>query len=332
MGEIVYKQYYSEESLIKRVFALLLLIGIIAVGIILNWNFIKLLFVNQTKPAQTTSSTIKDAAKPTAISNPTVPLGTKTIKILPGQTGQGKYILSDGETRILFGNSGSSKAVPDLVLGQNYSLDDIHNINYLPIRNELSLYNNGYFIALKNQGCNTETRFTDVPEVWVTDCSIQVLSSKEEAPIKQLGSFSRVFNTNVSFSNAITQPENPLIYLNLPKLSIQNFSTPYSSENLSLQAGSMTSYSTSTLWDMQLITSYGVETIRYSAQEIWDKETKQVAIGPLTVASTIDDLNCKVIYTGDEGENTERCEVRVNMSFSQNEENLIPIKLSSYSQ
>ena len=90
MGEIVYKQYYSEESLIKRVFALLLLIGIIAVGIILNWNFIKLLFVNQTKPAQTTSSTIKDAAKPTAISNTIVPLGTKTIKILPGQSDQGK--------------------------------------------------------------------------------------------------------------------------------------------------------------------------------------------------------------------------------------------------
>ena len=233
---------------------------------------------------------------------------------------------------ILFGNSGSSKAVPDLVLGQNYSLDDIHNINYLPIRNELSLYNNGYFIALKNQGCNTENRFSDVPEVWVTDCSIQITSSKEEAPTKRLETFNRVFSTNVSFSGTVTQPDNPLIFLTVPKLTIQNFSTPQSSENVSLQAGSMTSSSTSTPWDILIITSYGIETIRYTAQEIWDKETKQVITGPLTSVSTIDNLDCKVIYTGNEGQKTERCEVTVNLSFSQDETNLKPIKLSSYSQ
>ncbi|MFC1727072.1 hypothetical protein ACFL0Y_00950 [Patescibacteria group bacterium] len=326
------KDYKGKKNVAKIVIASLILLGLIIAGIVLNWNFFRLLFVNQNKTSQTTSTPTNEVAKPTDMASPTVSLGTQTIKVIPGLAQEKQHLLADGETRILFGSGGSSKAVPDIVFGQNYSLNDIHNINHLPIRNGVSFYNNGYFITLKNQGCNTETRFTDVPEVWVTDCTIQVTSGQEEALTKKLEPFNRAFNANTSFSGAITQPESPLIYLTMPKLSIQNFSTPQSSENVSLQAGSMTSYSTSTAWDIQIISSYGIETIRYTAQEVWDKETKQVTTGPLTSVSKIDNLDCKVIFTGDEGQQTERCEVTVNMSFGQDEANLLPIKLSSYTQ
>lgn len=318
----------GKRSVFITFVASLLLAILVIGGIALNWNFFRLLFVSLIKTSDNSQLTTKSVAKPTEASEPTISLGTQTLKVIPGQTSPGEYTLADGETTILFG----SNSVPDLVFGKYYSLNDIHNINYLPIRDEVSFYNKGFLISLKNQGCKTENRFTDVPEVWVTDCSIQVTSIKENAPTKQLDAFNRAFVTNVSYSGVITQTDNPLIYITVPKLSIQNFSTPHSSENVSLETNSMTSYSTSTFWDIQIVTSFGIETIRYSAQEVWDKETKEVVIGPLTSVSTINSLDCKVIYTGNEGQKTEQCGVTVNISFSQNKTNLIPVKLSTYSQ
>lgn len=322
----------SEHNIVKTFIALLVLLGLLIAGIALNWNFFRPLFINQVTISQSTQPSSQKESKPTDTSNPTVSLGTQTIKVVPGLTKDKQFLLPDGESRITFGNTGRPDSVPDLVFGNNKVLNDIHSINYLPVRNDVSFYNNGYFIELKNLGCNTETRFTDVPEVWVTDCSVQVTSKQEEAPVRNLEPFTKTISTTESFNNRINSDLNtPFIYVAMPELKVQNFSTPFSSENVSLSSGTPPNRSTS-FWDISVITSYGTETIRYTAQEIWDKETKQVVTGPLTAVSTIDNLDCKVIFTGDEGQQTERCDVTASFSFSQDETKLVPIKIYSYTQ
>ena len=257
-----------------------------------------------------------------------ITFANETVKVLPDQTGQGNILLVDGESRILFGNSGSEKSVPDVVFGDHYSLNDIHKINYLPIRKKIGFYSKGYFITLKNLGCNTETRFTDVPEVWVTDCSINISSKKTEAPVLQIKPFTKDINTNSGF-NAVISGE-PLIYGVVPRLSLMHWTTGQLKGKIGLESGSMTSYSIDTPWDVSLITAYGIETIRYTAEEIFNKQSKNVTVGPMQVKSEIKSFNCRVIYRGADGGETQQCDdIIITLTFSGT--NGI-IKLNSYSE
>jgi hypothetical protein len=209
----------------------------------------------------------------------------ETIKVVRGRS---NIVLIDGESRIQFGMA----LVPDVIFGKNYSLNDIHNVNFLPIYDELSFYSKGYFITLTNLGCNTEERFSDVPEVWVTDCSIRVLSTKSEAPVMQANLFEKEILANTETNLEINSE--PLVYISMSNLSLMN----WGSGKVGLESGSMTSYSTDTPWNINFVTAYGIDTISYTANEIFNKKSKTVEIGPLKVSTEIKSLNCQSIYEG----------------------------------
>lgn len=213
-----------------------------------------------------------------------IELGNKTLVIKPGES----YRLADDETTIQFGGS----AVPDLVFGEHYSLNDIHKINSLPINSEVSFYNKGYYFNLKKTKCNTERKFDiDVYITVVTDCSFQTTSKQAETPTKQLSS------------------------------------------RVSLETGSMTSYSTDTNWDIQVVSSYGIDTIRYTAEELWNKQTKTLSIGTLSVKSEVKNYTCKVLFKGNNGEQTEQCDdIVVGLQFNASNNKQVPIKLETYSK
>jgi hypothetical protein len=320
------KEDKGNKNVIKLVIASLILLVLVIAGVALNWNFFRLLFISQTKTSQSTQQTTKQTPTPVDTSDK-ISIGNQTIKM--GKGGKKEVLLPDNETWIGF----TSGDAPDVVFGERKTLNDIHNINYLSVPGSLSFYNNSYLVEIQNTGCNKERQFFgDYWATVTTDCTLQVVSRQEEAPIRNLEPFTKTLTTTVPFNNQISSDINtPFIYLKMPELYVRNFSTPYSSENISLSSGKPPNRSTS-FWDIGVITAYGIETVRYEAQEIWDKETKQVNTGPLTTTSTIDNLECRVIFTGDEGQQNEQCDVTISFSFSQDETNLIPIKLSSYSQ
>ena len=69
------------------------------------------------------------------------------------------------------------------------------------------------------------------------------------------------------------------------------------------------------------------------AQEIWNKESKEAVIGSLRVKTAIKNLDCKIIYIGNNGEHTQRCDdILVDFSFSQESVNQTPVKLNSYQE
>lgn len=300
---------------------LLIALLVVVVGIVVFYvtkNNIPSPSSPQTNQTNTTPTTPQKTENQITSSN-------KTIKVLPGQS---NIVLADGESRILFGNSGSEMSVPDIVFGKKYSLNDIHKINYLPIRKELSFYSKGYLITLKNLGCNKETRFTDVPEIWVTDCSINVSSKKAEAPLLQIKSTAKEINTNSLFKSPISNE--PLVYVIAPRLSLMNWTTGQLKGKIGLESGSMTSYSTDTPWDMSFITAYGIDTIRYSAEEIFNKQSKRINIGPLQVDSEITSFNCRVIYKGTDGGETQQCDdIIVKLTFASTSGT---VKLVNYSE
>lgn len=210
-------------------------------------------------------------------------------------------------------------------------LNDIHAINYLDVRKEIAFYNGGYFYKLTNLGCNKAQKFDiDVVITVVTDCNLRIATKKESAPIQQLTFFSKVLHTTQAFTGRVSPTNELLIYVMMPKLSLQNYSTQFSSENINLQAGSMTSYSPSSFWDITFVTVYGIETIRYTAEELWNKESKEVSVGPLQIKSKIQEFSCSVIYKGPNGEVTQRCDdIPVELSFNQIEQQ-IPVKILTY--
>ncbi|MDZ7586555.1 MAG: hypothetical protein U0946_02265, partial [Patescibacteria group bacterium] len=161
--------------------------------------------------------------------------------------------------------------------------------------------------------------------------NLRITTKKESAPLNTLTAFSKLFHTTQPFTGQISSANELLIYIMLPKLSLQNYSTKFSSENVNLQAGSMTSYSSSSFWDITFITGYGIETIRYTAEELWNKESKKISVGPLHLTSKILDFSCSVIYRGVNGEETQRCDdIPVELSLDQIGQQ-IPIKILSYS-
>lgn len=305
-------------SKIRVVLSILFLVVLVISGVGLNLN-LKDLFSNQQTSNKTKPTPKDDLNK--------IPLGTQTVRM--GAGGKSEILLSDSETWIKFAGGDA----PEAIFGDRKTLNDIHNINYLSIQGTLSFYNKGYLINIKNASCRKQRKFFD--DYWAevtTDCTLDLSTAQEEAPIKHFEPFTKEVTTQVLFNSSINQPDGPLVHIIMPKLSIQNFSTKFTSENVSLEMGSMTSYSTSTPWDILVVTSYGIETIRYTAQEVWDKEIKEVKTGPLVTKSEVKNLDCKVVFSGKEGEQTQQCSATLEFSLSQNEENLVPIKLETYSQ
>ena len=319
-------QTKSKVSKVKLTLSIFLLVVLIIAGVGFNLNFIDL-FSSLINPSQLTQRVSNKTESVPKDKLDVIPVGTQTVKM--GEGGKSEVLLSDGESRITFGGG----TPLEVVSGKNRNLNDIHNINYLSISGVLSFYNKGYLIDIKNTGCRKQRKFFG--DYWAevtTDCTLDISTLQQDAPIKHFEPFSKEVTTQTSFNNSVNQPDGPLVHVVMPKLSIQNFSTKFTSENVSLQAGSMTSYSTSTPWDILIVTSYGIETIRYNSQEIWDKEIKEVKTGPLTTKSEVKNLDCRVVFTGDEGQQTQQCNVTVEFSFSQDQENLVPIKLATYSQ
>lgn len=310
----------KDKITLKQVFAFIVLILIIIPVLVVNFNFFQ-----QIKKSQ--SVVVEDTNTSPPSETRRLSAGEETINIKPG----GIFILADGVSNVHF-NGGSENAVPNIIFNKNYSLNDIHEINYVDIRKEISFYNEGYFYKLTNVGCNKARKFDiDVVITVVTDCNLRIDTKKESAPLKQMSSFSKILHTTQSFTGQVSSPNEILIYVMMPKLSLQNYSTQFSSENVNLQAGSMTSYSPSSFWDVTFVTGYGIETIRYTAEELWNKESKEVSVGPLQIKSKIQDFSCSIIYRGSNGEVTQRCDdIPVELSFDQIGQQ-IPIKILTYS-
>lgn len=309
----------SKRQSLKRLSVVVVLLVVIGVGVALNKPYIETILNRTQKPSaqQSNSTTEKRDLKK-------IELGEKTLVIKPGEN----YRLADDETTIQFGGS----TIPDLVFGEHYSLNDIHKINSLAINNEVSFYNKGYYFQFRKTGCNTKTVFTDVPEVHVTDCSLQYVGNQATAPIKGLKSFSKQFNLRDSNDSSLTNtPSEPLVYVAFPRASLQNYSTKQLSSRVSLETGSMTSYSADTPWDIQIISSYGIDTLRFTAEEIWNKQSKTSTIGALNVKAEVKDYTCKLLFRGNNGEQTEQCDdIIVELQISDSGSDLVPIKLETY--
>lgn len=246
----------------------------------------------------------------------------EVIKTLPDES----IVLADGETRIRLSFYGGY-GVPDVIFGESYIFNDIHRINYLAIRGTVSFYRNGYFFQLENKGCNTEDRFTDVRETWVTDCSIQILSERASPPEVKIFPFSQELTANASVNEVINIE--PFVRVIIPKLSLWRFSDR---ECCNARVGSATSFDLDQMWDIRFITAFGIETIRYSPKEVGEKQAKELQIGPLQVKSTITGYECRVIYKSEALE-TEQCDdITLNLSIAGVDDKPHPIQIQSYSE
>ena len=254
----------------------------------------------------------------------------KVIKVIPGNS----YVLGDGESTIQFGSSGSATAVPNIVFGADYKLNDIHAINSLPIRKEIIFHNNGRLFTLKNLECETEERFTDVKEIWVSSCSIEVNTEVIDIPAKKMASFNEQITVNTPFNGALSSNEdNVFVYVKAPNLSLQKWGMGELKNKVGLEKDRMTSYSTTTPYDITLITGLGIETIRYSSDEVWNKETKSVKIGLLEIISVVKDYSCEVVYTNDLGEQTQQCDnIIFELSAVGKDGSNYPVKIINYSE
>lgn len=208
----------------------------------------------------------------------------ETLVLKPGQS---NINLPSGAL-LTFGHAGTENSVPDFVFGNKYVLNDIHGINYLPIKNRLVTFHNGYLYELSKLNCNTENVFDiDVNITRVKDCTIKIKTTKTQPPQVNIADFSKKFSI-VEKTQAIYGSQNKqgeaLLYLGIKPIRV----TKNVVGKVYIEPG--------TQWDVYIITNYGIETIRYTADELHQKQAKSVTTGPIEVQVKIDDITCNPPY------------------------------------
>ncbi|EFK96187.1 hypothetical protein LDC_1787 [sediment metagenome] len=216
---------------------------------------------------------------------------TSDVKKLDGEThdvimypGTSKYELPSGAV-LAFGRAGTPESVPDFIYGQRYNLNDIHNVNYLPIYNRLVTYHNGYKYDITNEKCETREKLdVDVMITEVTKCYLKVQSVKEGFPLTESNEVSKSFKLTergdpIKGLQSGDEKE-PLLYVYAEPVRIQKNVI----DEIYLSPGSD--------WDVYMVTGYGIETIRYSAQDLWNKLVKMGNAGEQKIEVTVDDLSC----------------------------------------
>lgn len=212
--------------------------------------------------------------------------GTKIFKMLPGQT---IVKLPSGDI-LRFGNTGTENSVPDFIFGANYVLNDDHNINWLPIKKNLTTYSNGYQYELANKGCLKERKLDiDVEITVVTSCTIEVKTTKKSAPQVSTGSFSKTLSITENQGGGTPVRSilktDPYLFLGATNMRVTK------------TVDGTKVYSNSGDWEVVIITNFGIETIKYTAEELYAQQTKSVTIGPAKVDVIIAALTCTPAYS-----------------------------------
>jgi hypothetical protein len=209
--------------------------------------------------------------------------GTQSIKMLPGLT---IVNLPSGDI-LRFGNTGSETSVPDFIFGKDYTLNDMHNINYLPIKKVLEAYSNGYNYKLTNTGCQTERKFDiDVEITVVTNCIIEVQATKTKMPTVNSSNFTKSLSIEEKEGAPLRKSLNPDPYLFVGATNMRVTKTGDGSKV----------YSDSGDWEVYIITNFGIETVKYTAEELYAQKTKSIVTGPAKVDIVIDSLTCAPPY------------------------------------
>lgn len=209
----------------------------------------------------------------------------KTFNILPGH----KYIINSSIN--ITGTSGTKYSVPYIDPGSGYIKNN--QFDSIPINNTVVVFDhiNQSMATLKKKHCNTETRFTDVPEIWVTGCLIEVENYQVEYPIIEQKSINKIipgndqerqfFRSNYSDSyQGAKISDLPFLYVGIPLFWVEK-----DPKGVITGGANSPRVSGGVDYDFSfpVITSYGLATINYTSTELFNLVEKQINIGPSVV-------------------------------------------------
>ncbi len=195
--------------------------------------------------------------------------------------------LPSGAT-LQFKHAGKEDLVPDFVFGDKYSEKNNIEKNYIPIKRSVSTYHNGYAYNMSKKKCNLEpaTNSDVANEMRIVNCVLTVEATKSAEPVVDSTSFGKeiiasetlpIFSSN-ELSNKpllrIASESNPSLRIYQGKPVLNGVSDP----------------SINYTWDIDVMTNYGVSTIKYSAEELNDRRAKSVRIGKSEVEIVINSL------------------------------------------
>lgn len=224
---------------------------------------------------------------PSAEGTPARP-ASDTLTLAPGDSHQ-----LSGDLLIRFGRSGTEFAVPDIIFGEHYTLNDPENINYLPIQGTVRVYDDGTAFTLAGLGCSTEEVVTDVVERRVTQCRVDVRTERLELAALA-GTTVRDTVPGWDDARPAYRPgytttirgaairEDPLLYIGIPEFFLQD----WRDFPAGIIIGGSPGVGGSRDYELPfpVVTNFGVAEVVFIPRELFDEVQKQVRIGPATVS------------------------------------------------
>jgi hypothetical protein len=186
--------------------------------------------------------------------------------------------------RVGFGRTGTAFAVPDVIFGRDYGLEEPREFNYLPVQGQIAVYAEGTRYTLTRTYCDSAERWDgDVIITEVSACHLVLSEEKVSRPRIAVGA--RAFTVPHSAARSTFRPdysrthrgqlvsENPLLYLSAPDYEIRRY-----------DAGrEWFAVGTDGRFDFVLVTSFGPLTFRYVPAQIAGGQRQERDVGPLHV-------------------------------------------------
>lgn len=251
---------------------ILLIVAILAAVGFVGW---KAYSTHRNKQVSSSQSTAATKAEPVVAKE-----GTQEIKMIPGKAA----VKLPSGAQLMFGNSGGPSSVPDFVFGDKYDLSDTPN--YVPINKLTKTYDQGYLYTLTNKGCHTERKFDqDVYITIVTSCDILVESQKTAPPVIGKTDFVKQVSASEKTGGVLgVQKNDPYLFLSADATRLTK---TIDGQKVYLEHGD---------WSVNVITNFGRGTITYTAEELYAKQVKSIAIGGARVEIENISLTCTPPY------------------------------------
>lgn len=167
-----------------------------------------------------------------------------------------------------------------------YLLNTVSKPNYLSLSKKLVTYHHGYKYDITNNGCLYK-RISDDTGGYnqTTECDLTVLISKDPPPSTKLKNYEKklqIVEDGKNINGLQSIESEPLLYISASATRIQ--------KNDTYQI-----YNPRDGWTVYLLTNYGYDDITFSLDELINKQTKTLQMGPQKIEISIDKLSCNKI-------------------------------------
>lgn len=246
--------------------------------------------------------------------------------LLTGKPGE-FFILPDDETFLDF----DSQTLPEIIFGDQKILNNPERINQFPLSGDISFKSKDMIYALRLRQCDKEAIFTDTTETRLKGCQVEITQSVALPENYWFAPQGNTINLGKGPGGAPAPfvsyeiLKNPFLKAIIQSVGIWHYNFKEPPETVFTRGNKLS---------IQLISAHQSKTVFFSAEEVWNKKSRNVQISDLDITIAVKEYLCRELQIETQNGTTSACE-NIVLEFTVNKsttasENGFPQTLIEY--